>query len=288
MITYKPGYAPPTPIPLSQIPQYVIEELDRTSRDMDSAAGQELANRPPPGVEAASAIAYLQEQNDTLLYHTVASMEEAIQKVGKHLLTHADTWWDEPRLIKVVGQNNAFEAMMFSNGDVRGNTDFRVEAGSSIPRSLAAKQAFITELAKMQIIPPDKVLRYLEMAETNRLYEESQVSARQAQRENLKMSKTGQPSPLNEFDDDNIHDLEHSNFMRSQQFEILDPQIQPVLIQHLQMHRMRMQGGMVPPPTGGSPQDPNQVPPGTDPSQMQPPQLPPEMQQPPQGMPQQP
>jgi hypothetical protein len=264
IITYKPGFPVPQPLPLSQIPQYVIEELDRTQRDMDDIAGQYEVSKghAPPGVEAASAIAYLQEENDTLLLHTVFSLEEAVTKIGKHLLVHADTFWDEPRLIKVVGTNNAFEAQMFSGADIKGNTDFRVESGSSIPRSLAAKQAFITDMGKMGFIPPDKVLRYLDMAETNKLYEESQVSARQAQRENLRMAKFQELVPTNEYDDDPIHIYEHQNFMRSQQFEILPDEIKQLHIQHLQMHRMKMQAQMVPPEMGGNPMMENQM--GTD------------------------
>jgi len=228
---------------------------------MDDIAGQYEVSKghAPPGVEAASAIAYLQEENDTLLLHTVFSLEEAIAKIGKHLLVHADTFWDEPRLVKVVGTNNAFEAQTFSGSDIKGNTDFRVESGSSIPRSLAAKQAFITEMGKMGFIPPDKVLRYLDMAETNKLYEESQVSARQAQRENLRMAKFNELLNVNEYDDDPIHIYEHQNFMRSQQFEIIPPEIQQLHIQHLQMHRMKMQSQMAPPEMGGNPMMPNQM-----------------------------
>lgn len=246
IILYTPGFQPPQPIPLTQMPQYVMEELDRCQRDMDDISAQTEVSkgRTPPGVEAASAIAYLQEENDTRLFHTVASIEDAVEKVGRHLLTHADSFWDEQRLVRVSGLNNIFEAKMFSKADIAGSTDFRVEAGSAAPRSRAAKQAFLTEIGKLGWVPPDKLLKYLDMAETNRLYDDSQISIRQAQRENINMTELGQPLPVNDFDDDLVHDQEHTNYMRSQEFEVLNPQVKQVHMLHLQSHRARMAGGM--------------------------------------------
>jgi len=283
IITYQPGFAPPTPLPLVQLPNYVENSLERISRDMDDNVGQfEVSNgRTPPGVEAASAIAYLQEENDTRLSHTVQSIEEATEKTGKAMLSLVDQYWDAERLVKVTGVNNMLETFEFSKSDVAGNTDFRVQAGSGIPRSRAAKQAFLTELGKLGWIPPDRILRYLDMVETNKLFEDSQVSVRQAQRENVRMrdippevmqqvqamqaqapqmDQMGQPIPappiipVNEFDDDAVHIDEHSRFMRTQEYEILPPEIQQNFLSHLAVHKQRMQAMMQFQSTlGGSP-----------------------------------
>jgi hypothetical protein len=154
----------------------------------------------------------------------------------------------------VVGKNNIFEAKMFSNADINGCTDFRVEAGSAAPRSRAAKQAFLTEIGKLGWVEPQKLLKYLDMSETNRLFDEAQISVRQAQRENIRMTEEQQQLPINDYDDDLVHDQEHTNYMRSQEFEVLPPQIQMIHSLHLASHRMRMQGGM--------PQAPASFPPG--------------------------
>lgn len=264
IITYQPGFQPPTPIPLTQMPSYVLENIQRIAQDMDDISGQYevTKGRTPPGVEAASAIAYLQEENDTRLAHTVASIEEAIEKVGHQMLALANDYWDAQRLVKVVGTNNLMESFQYSKADISGNTDFRVQSGSSAPRSRAAKQAFLTEIGKLGWLPPDKILRYLDLVETDKLYEDTQVSARHAQRENLKMQEmqpqqpqtimdpeTNQPFeapmpaqfPVNDWDDDTVHVDEHTRYMRTQQFEVLDPQIQEVFKSHLAMHKQRLQ-----------------------------------------------
>jgi hypothetical protein len=69
IIMYKPGYQAPTPIPLQDIPEYVLQEQDRIIADMDEISGQHEVSRgqSPTGVTAATAISYLQEQEDTKL-----------------------------------------------------------------------------------------------------------------------------------------------------------------------------------------------------------------------------
>src|SRR4029078_9156771 len=131
----------------------------------------------PPGVEAASAIAYLQEENDSRFAHTVASIEEATEKIGKQVLGYVGQYWDVSRQIQVLGENATYEAQEYTKASIKGNTNLRVEAGSAAPRSRAAKQAFITELGKLGWITPDKALRNMDMVETGKLYEEAQVDA---------------------------------------------------------------------------------------------------------------
>lgn len=190
VILYTPGYQPPTQLQLSPLPNYVLQELDRSLLDMADISGQHevSSGTVPQGVTAASALAFLQESDDTMLAPIVASIEAGVERIGRHFLCHAHQYWDEPHTIKILGPDNTWEVREFSRIDLRGSTDLNVQAGSAMPRSIAAKQAFIMELAKMQIIGPEEVLRYLEMAETGRMYEDLQIDRRQAERENMKMS----------------------------------------------------------------------------------------------------
>jgi len=185
------GFEGPKAIEQPPLPPNVPAELDITVRDMDDAASQfEVAKgRTPPGVEAASAIAYLQEENDTILYHTVQSLEDAVQETGVQVLANVHDYWPEERIVRMTSRNQFMEVREFKKTDLNPITDFRVEAGSMAPRSTAAKQAFITELLKLGAIDSSKALRYLQMSETNKLYEELMLDVRHAQRENIYMSE---------------------------------------------------------------------------------------------------
>ena len=190
VIFYNPGLQPPQPMPVQSMPGYVMQELDRLQIEFDNISGQHEISRgqTPPGVTAGTAIAYLQEQDDSILAHTFDSLEEGLEKVAHMTLAYVRQFWTIPRMMRTVGNDGAFDVLTLKGSDLRSNNDIRVEAGSSLPTSKAARMAFIMDLMKMQFIPPDKGLQLLEMGGVQKLYENIQRDAKQAQRENTKMA----------------------------------------------------------------------------------------------------
>ena len=188
------GFDAPKALEQPPLPPNVPQELEVIQRDMDDVSSQfEIAKgRTPPGVEAASAIAYLQEENDTTLHHTVVSLEAAVQETGVQVLANVHDFWSEERIIALTSKNQSYEIKKFKGAGLNPLTDFRVESGSMAPRSTAAKQAFITELVKMQVIDFKQAAKYLQMSETTKMYEEMLLDDRHAQRENMRMAD-GEP-----------------------------------------------------------------------------------------------
>lgn len=191
VILYRPGFQAPTPIPLQGLPAYVLEEVERIKDDMNEISGQHDVSRgtAPPGVTAATAISYLQEQDDTKLSYTFDSIEEAVEKIAYQSLNYVKQYWDTPRKVKVTGLDGSFDVLAFEGSDLRDNTDVRVEGGSALPTSRAAKQAFIMDLMKMGFIDPNKGLEVMEIGGINKIFDQIQIDVRQAQRENLKMAQ---------------------------------------------------------------------------------------------------
>jgi hypothetical protein len=286
------GFDFPKALDQPELPQNVTNELEITIKDIDDAASQSeiTKGRTPPGVEAASAIAYLQEENDTTMYHTVASLEAAVQETGIQVLSSVYDFWPVDRIVNMTSKNQFMETRQFKKTDLKPVMDFRVEPGSMAPRSQAAKQAFIIELMKMGVIDPTKALKYLQMNETNKLYDEMMLDVRHAQRENVYMSQgqtlnkidpkaqqqidpmtgmpsmqpsfkqemqrdpmtgepivdpmTGQPTmynvTVNPFDNHEAHINEHQAYQKTQEFEMLDPQIQQVIQDHVDEHKQEI------------------------------------------------
>lgn len=191
VIMYRPGFNKPEPIVLQNLPSYVLQELDRIQLDMNEISGQHEVSRGgvPPGVTAATAISYLQEQDDTKLSYSYASIEKCMEKLAYMTLCYVKQYWDTPRMVKVTGADGSFDVMAFQGSDLRENTDVHVEGGSSLPTSRAAKQAFILDLMKLGFIDPTKGLEVMEIGGINKVYESIQVDTRQAQRENLKLAQ---------------------------------------------------------------------------------------------------
>lgn len=277
VIFYTPGFAPPTPLPLQALPQYVISELDRILSDWNDISGQhEITHgQVPPGVTAATAISYLQERDESKLSHTFDSMEEAIEKIAQLSLSYVHEFWDVERIVRITGPDGSFDTMAFKGSDLENNLDIRIEAGSALPISKAAKQALIMDLMKMGFIDPNKGLEVMDMGGINKLYEQIQVDQRQVQRENLRMSRVteqnltqyndqnaqllqqsemaGQPSPfgvnevgeplmppllipVNSWDNHMLHIEYHNAYRKSQSFENLDAVKKDLFEQHVQGH----------------------------------------------------
>lgn len=292
VIFYTPGFDAPKPIPLSPLPTYVLEEIDRILQDWNDISGQHEVSKGqvPPGVTAATAISFLQERDESKLSPTFDSLEEAIEKTARLSLIYVKDYWTVERTIKVTGPDGSFDVMAFKGSDLGDNVDLRIEAGSALPISKAAKQALLMDLMKMGFIDPNKGLEVMDMGGINKIYDQLQTDQRQAQRENLRMSKvtdqdmmqyqqmnppqidseTGeeiQPPlivPVNTWDNHKLHIEYHNNFRKGQAFENL-PQVAKVLFeQHVQGHLhamademysmnpqvIAMQNGMPPLPPG--------------------------------------
>jgi hypothetical protein len=270
VITYKPGLPPPQPLPLQPLPSYVMDEVERLYRDFEDISGQHEISKgsPPAGVTAATAISFLSEQDDAKLTPQVRELETAIETIGHQILCLVSQFWETPRVVKQVGADSSFNAAVFKGADIKGNTDVRVEAGSALANSKAARQAFLMDMMKMGFLPVDIGLELLEMGNVASLYERIKIDERQAQRENLRMSTldekaalqyidqraaweqmggadpaTGEtimppkpPYPVNSFDDHGKHIDTHNRFRKSQAYEQLPPALKSVIDEHVNAH----------------------------------------------------
>jgi hypothetical protein len=286
VIQVRPGYQMPTAVPLTPLPAYVVQELDRLTIEMDDISGQHEITRGqnPAQVTAATAISFLQEQDDTKLAYQVHSVEDAVAKLGRHYLRLVTQYWDEARLIRIVGNDGAFESKMWQASDLSGNTDVRVEAGSALPTSKAARSALLMEMYKMGAIAPEQFLELMDMGNIEKAYEDYLIDKRQSQRENLKMSELNvldvmmrDPADLNPlvevntWDNHQAHIHFHNQFRKTQSFELLPDEIKEEFERHVNLHQMALTGyaspmGMIDgsgnalPPDGGAPMmegDPN-------------------------------
>lgn len=288
VIEYQPGMNPPQPLPIQPLPQYVLDELERIKQDMEDISGQHEVSKgqAPPGVTAATAINYLQEQDDSMLSFTYASFEEAVERIAYQSLTYVQEFWDTPRIIKVTGNDGFFDSLTFKGADLRGNTDIKVEAGSALPISKSAKQAFIMDLMKMGFVDPATGLEVMEMGGIAKIYEAVQTDVRQSQRENLRLSQIddqayaqfeamGQQANIvavNSFDNHEIHIATHNKFRKGQSYEALSEGAKSAFEIHVQMHvlaatsgamgvnaiEMIKEGANLPSEEGGDPNQQNQ------------------------------
>lgn len=191
VIQYKQGFAPPTPMPMPQLPTYVLQQQDRIRQDWDEIAGtSDLATgQAPPGVSAGTAIAYLTETANSYFTPQFQDIEAGFEKVAKQSIQLFVQYVDLPRRIKTVGADGAFDTLELSGMDLAAGTDLRVEANSSAPNSQAATRAFAMDLFSIQAIDQPTLMKMLDVNGFQRVMDDIQVAERKAQRENTKMKQ---------------------------------------------------------------------------------------------------
>lgn len=315
VILYTPGFDKPDTLPMDSLPPYVIQELDRLQQDFDDISGQHEISRGqnPSQVTAATALSFLQEQDESKLAFSIASLEEAVEKVGRLYLKYVTQYWDVARMVRVTGTDGAFEAQQWKGSDLRGNTDIRVESGSALPKSKAAKQAFLMDIFKLGAIQAPMFLELLDLGGIEKAYEDFLVDKRQAQRENFKLKALDEMPEFkmenamnqmnggmfdaqhsqyqmvaNSWDNHQMHIALHDAYRKTQGFEMLSEEVKQLFELHVTTHRIALQGGVMQqlpdgsagPVVGG---DPNaQMQQGGDPNAQQQQQMDPNAQQPPQ------
>lgn len=190
-IGYTAGYEKPEVIPGAEVPVSFVQELERLQQEFDDVSGQHEISRGQTSLSSltsGTAIAYLQEQDDAKLNYQVASIECAMELLGKHYLELAARYWKDDRLIRVTGANNAFEALHWKKGVLKGNTDVRVQTGSALPFSKAARTALLTEMMQNGFVDPVSGMERLDMGGLDKILDDALIDKKQAQRENLKMA----------------------------------------------------------------------------------------------------
>ena len=275
-IPVRPGFTKPSPVPIQPLPNYVIQEIQQLQSDFEDISGQHQVSRGESGgLTAATAIAYLGERDDAYLTTIFHSIEAAVQRMARQSLGLFVQYVEKSRLIKVTGSDGSFDAMMLSGADIASGTDIRVESGSALPTSKAARQALVTEWMKMGFIPPEDGLRVLEMGMLKQYYNIIKIDENSAQRENLMLKKvteemiqeveqawnegaangdpdkvnpeTGEPLQVppmvavNVWDNHAVHVEVHNRFRKSQSFQLLPDVVKAEFQKHLAMHEQALQ-----------------------------------------------
>jgi hypothetical protein len=275
-IPVRPGFQYPTPVPIQPLPNYVIQEIQQLHTDFEDLSGQHQISRGDSGgVTAATALAYLGERDDAYLTTIYNSIEAGVEKMAKQALSLFVQYVDDKRLVKITGDDGSFDAMMLSGADIASGTDIRVESGSALPTSKAARQALVTEWMKMGFISPEDGLRVLEMGMLKQYYNTIKIDENAAQRENLMMKKiteemaqqyesewnngaaqgdidkldpnTGEPLQVppvvnvNDWDNHAVHVEVHNRFRKSQSYQALPDVAKAEFQKHISIHEQILQ-----------------------------------------------
>lgn len=161
------GGLEPKPVEMGALPPYIFEHLkDLSARLKDVFGMTEVSEgRVPPNVEAGIAIDLLQEMSTDRIAPTIKLMEHSLARAGQLMLILAQNYYIEPRMLKIRGSGSSTQVKRFTQAEIQGGIDIRVEAGSGLPRTRAGRQAFVLDLIKSGLVPMERAYKYLDMAD---------------------------------------------------------------------------------------------------------------------------
>jgi len=237
IITYEPDF-PPKFLEVTPLPNYIFEILESTKRDVEWISGVHDVSmgRQPQGITAASAIAELQEAAQTKIRKKIRVRDRALEKVGEKMLSRIRQFYDEPRQIRVAG-DEGFTFDEIHAPDLDGIFDIEINTGTRHPLSRAGRFQEAITLSEAGKIDDESLLEVIDWPGRDK------INARRREREQREMEMQQQQMGI------------------QQQMTIQQQQMKGD--QQLEMEGMRQEGQMQQqmPPLEGMPAPPQGMPP---------------------------
>lgn len=267
----------PKPLASPAYPAWALEMPDRIKSNMQDIAGQhEVSNAGVPGrVESGQAIQLLQESDADVIQDAVYSLQESISQGFWQTAANLQQYGDPEVVVKTYDREGQIEVHQLMSGEIDLSFQVRVQTTTSLPTSNAGKWDRVLNLVQHGVINQQQAAEMLDLSVENPTLIPYLRDKKHAYRENKHMRDGEALMPLL-WQDHDAHLKEHRDFMKTEAFERLSPEIQENFLEHEAMHRqMREQvateegriaaimSGAAPPtdPNAEPAQDPNAEPP---------------------------
>jgi hypothetical protein len=231
-----------------EMPSYLQAQLERIEASITEISGIHEVSKAsvPAGITAASAINLLQEADDTRLGPEMTLNEKSLGDLGDKTIRLFAKYADDQRVLVIVGEEGDYDIQEWKGTMLSSNINVSVQAGSTMTRSKAAKQAAMQETLALMLqygVPIDprsmrKFFKEFEVGGLDKLVSTINESELQVSREHQSF-REGIPIDINSYDDDDYHIEAHEEFQRSKRHEMLDPIFKEYIQAHVDAHRER-------------------------------------------------
>jgi hypothetical protein len=174
---------------------------------------------------------------------TVENLEKCTESYCSYILKIVQVKYDMPRTVSVSGENHSLEAVSFKGADLTSN-DVRVQAGSSIPQSKAAKQQYVLDMVRYKVLDPERdhemINKMLDLGNTDSMYDVIAIDVNQAVAEQEGWKKGNPEQVVRDFFNHEVHIQEHNKFRKSAEYEELQPDLMQMVDAHVNQHHAFM------------------------------------------------
>jgi hypothetical protein len=233
--------AAPQVVPGTPLPAQIMEERTQAIQAMDQLA-QDAAGlaqqQAPAGTRSGIAMNFAKEAREEVTIPRLKRWGRWVSDRDRKRLLLAQAYYREPRIVKVLGIGNEYQAQEFQGADLRGNTDVTVDPGSLIWRSQSGRQQAIMDAIEAKLIQPTdpmKQQKLIEQLGIEAFDTDIGPDMRRAQKENATMDDGGQVERT-PVDDDQVHIALHKGRMKDPSFDNLPDAAKTAYQMHLQGH----------------------------------------------------
>lgn len=194
----------------------------------------------PPGVTAASALAYLGEKGQQSLSMLRGNWAKGWREFDIMGLELARQNWDEPRLRTVAGKNKKWQTQSFMKSDLVGAVNMIIDFNALAPQSNATDRAQIAQLVQLGFVNPQDNETQIEVLKTFgqlKLKGSLDTDLQDAAKEQdafLESQGATQPVIRPYVDNSTVHFHEHVEFAKTDEFRELPQPAQDAWLQHIE------------------------------------------------------
>jgi hypothetical protein len=253
-----------TPLPQ----EFLLERATHKETAQDSAGDPKHVLRGKPASTRSSGIQVdlLRDAAEQNHIPNIKKFYRSLKAVYRKRLILAKHLYSEERIIKIGGKEQDVRIIHLTGANLRDNTDVRLELSNNLASTQSGRTAAMTQLLQAGLfgdLNQDPELRYQIMSRVGLggIRAKNSLHVMRAERENSKILagsidgifvsgpsewEGGEPEviqndPLFKYDDHFVHYETHLKLSLSPEFETLDPQVQEMLIAHIDSHHLMMQ-----------------------------------------------
>lgn len=251
------------PASLYQLRQQINEEIEAISGTYDIIKGQK-----PTGVEAFSALQLLVERSQSRFTSAYQSRGEMYRKWFSIAIELERQFGPQQRTLSVLGPNKGYTFKHFENAQLQGQVTFIIEDGSNVPKTSLGKRAAIEQANQLQLLNPadaderNALLQSFGLSDLVPVLSAHVQAALQIQdsfERWIEMPEGPSPLIVKPWFDPQIHWTERIKWLNTDRMRELiqtRPEIEPIIVLHLQQLQVMMMP--VPVPAGPNGEPPNQ------------------------------
>jgi hypothetical protein len=241
VVEYNPNVTGPEQMGVAPLPNYVIENQNQDIVDFRDVGGEKEASQLPfPNITAGVALETASELANIPIIPVIRSLENSMVKEGRLELLLANEFYNDPRTLKIVGENNQVRIMKFKNEDLKYQTDVTIQMESGLGQSKAAQRQSLLDLFDRRAITDVKAfLKAYATGSIDILLKEDNYAENIAVQdiEDIKNGKMPQVLPT---DNHIVHMQILTKFIQTPEFRRMPPDRQQLVMALLQQHSQFM------------------------------------------------